>query len=101
MSDRYFGYKTKCYGATHAGHTVELEFDKHRLVLNEARLKIDGQVVDKANMFYGDKELTATTPDGEEIVVAVDSGMIGEMTRAQLRAGDGSWIDLQEREPAA
>ncbi len=99
MSDRYFGYKTKRYGATHDGHTVEVEFDKHRIVLNEARLILDGELVDKANMFYGDKKLTATAADGAEIVVSVDSGMIGEMTRAQLRVGDGSWVDLQEREP--
>lgn len=101
MSDRYYGYKTKRYGGTHNGHTVELEFDKHRLVLNQARLLVDGEVVDKENMFYGDKELTARTPDGDDIVVSVDSGMIGEMTRAQLRAGDGSWVDLRELEPAS
>lgn len=29
----------------------------------------------------------------------VDSGMVGELTRAQLRRADGSWIDLEEREP--
>lgn len=39
-------------------------------------------------MFYGDKELTTTLPDGTEIVVVVDSGMVGEMTRAQLRAAE-------------
>jgi signal transduction protein with GAF and PtsI domain len=101
MSDRYFGYATKCYGATEDGHSVELEFDKRRVVLNEARLRVDGEVVDRSKMFYGDKELTATTADGAEIVVAVDSGMIGEMTRAQLRVADGSWVDLLEREPAS
>jgi len=98
-SDRYLGYRTKRYGATYDGHDVELEFDKRRVVLNEARLVVDGEVVDKAKIFYGDKNLTATAQDGTEIVVAVDSGMVGELTRAQLRRADGSWIDLEEREP--
>lgn len=52
-------------------------------------------------MFYGDKKLTATTEDGTQIIVAVDSGMMGEMTRAQVREADGSWIDLEERQPTA
>jgi signal transduction protein with GAF and PtsI domain len=99
LSDRYLGYRTKRYGATCDGHDVELEFDKRRVVLNEARLVVDGEVVDKAKIFYGDKNLTATAQDGTEIVVAVDSGMVGELTRAQLRRADGSWIDLEEREP--
>lgn len=101
MTDRYLGYRTKRYGATHGGHDIELEFDKRRLVLNEARLLVDGEVLDKAKIFYGDKELTATAPDGTEFAVAVDSGMVGEMTRAQLRTGDGSWTDLEERQPTS
>jgi len=28
-------------------------------------------------------------------------GMIGELTKAQLRQPDGSWIDLEERQPQA
>lgn len=99
MSDRYLGYRTKRYGVTHEGHDVELEFDKRRVVLNEARLVVDGEVVDKKKIFYGEKDLTTTAPDGTEIAVAVDSGMIGELTKAQLRGADGSWIDLEEREP--
>ena len=99
MGDRYLGYRTKRYGAFHQGHDIELQFDKRRIVLNEARLVVDGDVVDKAKMFYVDKELTTTLPDGTEIVVAVDSGMVGEMTRAQLRAADGSWVDLRELDP--
>jgi len=99
VTDRYFGYRTKRYGTSQDGHEIELEFDKRRIVLNEARLLIDGEVVDKAKIFYGDKELSATASDGTQIVVAVDSGMVGEMTRAQLRRADGSWADLEEREP--
>lgn len=99
MTDRYSGYQTKRYGLTLDGHDVELEFDKRRLVLNEARLVVDGEDVDKAKIFYGDKELKATAKDGAEIVVAVDSGMYGELTRAQVRRSDGAWVDLEEREP--
>lgn len=99
MNDRYKGYLTKRYGVTHDGHNVELEFDKRRIVLNEARLLVDGEVVDKAKIFYGDRSLTATTADGTEITVEVDSGGIGELTRAQLRQADGSLLDLEDREP--
>lgn len=101
MSDRYYGYRTKRYGVAYNGHEVDLEFDKRRIVLNEARLLIDDEVVDKVNIFYGDKELTATAPDGTKFVVVVDSGMVGEMTRAQLRREDGSSIDLEERQPSS
>ena len=48
-------------------------------------------------MFYGDKHLTTTLTDGTEIHVTVDSGMMGELRRAQLRGSDGSWTDLTER----
>ena len=76
---------TTRYGTTHAGHEIELDFDRTRIVLNQARLLVDGDVVDKANIFYGDKDLTTTLPDGTEIHVTVDSGMMGELRRAQLR----------------
>ena len=99
MSDRYTGYATRRYGAIHDGHDVELEFDKKLVALNRATLRVDGEVVDSERILYGEKQLTATPAGGAEIVVAVDSGMLGELTRAQLRAGDGSWIDLEEREP--
>jgi len=88
---------TTRYGVTHDGHDVELEFDRKNPMLNAARLLLDGELVDKKRMFYGEKDLTTTAPDGKEIVVAVDSGMSGELTRVQLRGADGSWIDLQER----
>ena len=99
LSDRYKGYRTKRYGVAHGGHDVELEFDKRRVVLNEARLIVDGELVDKARIFYGDRDLTAMAQDGTEMVVTVDSGMIGELTRAQHHRADGSLIDLEEREP--
>lgn len=91
--------RTTRYGVTHDGHDVELEFDRRNPLLNGARLLVDGDVVDKKRMFYGEKDLTTTAQDGTEIVVAVDSGMAGELTRVQLRGADGSWINLQEREP--
>ena len=85
------------YGTAHAGHEIELDFDRSKIVLNQARLLVDGDVVDKANVFYGDKHLTTTLTDGTEIHVTVDSGMMGELRRAQLRGSDGSWTDLTER----
>ncbi len=99
MSERYKGYRTKRYGITHDGHDVELEFDKRRMMLNEARLLVDGELVDKARVVYGEKDLNATAGDGAPIVVTVDSGAVGELTRAQLRRADGSWVDLEERQP--
>lgn len=91
--------RTMRYGVAHQGHDIELEFDRKRVVVNAARLLVDGQLVDKTKIFYGEKDLTTTAHDGTEIVVTVDSGMSGELTRAQLRREDGSWIDLQQREP--
>ena len=89
---------TTRYGTTHAGHEIELDFDRSKIVLNQARLIVDGDVVDKANVFYGDKHLTTTLPDGTEVHVTVDSGMMGELRRAQLRGfrwvvdrSDGAW----------
>ena len=68
---------TTRYGTTHAGHEIELDFDRSKIVLDQARLVVDGDVVDKASVFYGDKHLTTTLPDGTEIHVTVDSGMDG------------------------
>ena len=39
-------------------------------------------------------ELRTTLDDGTEVVVAIHSGMVGELTRAQGRQADGSWSDL-------
>lgn len=91
---------TKRYGVVHEGHDVELEFDRHRIVLNEASVHLDGEVVDSKKVYYGEKELTAKAADGTDIVVRVHSGMHGELTRAQLRRRDGAWIDLEERNPS-
>lgn len=99
MSDRYYGYRTKVYGTELDGHDIELEFDKSRIVLNEARLVVDGQTVDQAKIFYGEEELTVELPGGDTVVVTVHSGMIGELTRAQIKRPDGSWTDLEERQP--
>jgi len=85
------------YGAIHDGHDVELEFDKKLVVLNRARLRVDGDVVDTAKIFYGNGDLTTTLPDGTQIGVRLHSGMVGELVRAQLRRADGSWVDLEER----
>ena len=84
-------------GTTENGHEVELEFDRSKFVLNTARLRVDRREVDSENIFYGVRELSTSLPDGTEISVAVHSGMLGELTRAQLRTGDGSWVDLVQR----
>lgn len=96
MSDRTYGSRVKAYGATVGEHEVVLEFDEKMIVLNEARLLVDGRVVDKSKIFYGEKELDTTLPDGTRIVVVVGSGLVGELTRAQLKQTDGSWLDLTE-----
>jgi hypothetical protein len=85
------------YGAHEAGHDIELEFDRKRVVVNEAILRVDGEPVESAKVVYGDKELRTTLADGAEIAVKVHSGMVGELTRAQLRRADGSWVDLEPR----
>jgi hypothetical protein len=85
------------YGTQVNGHEVELEFDQSRIVLNKATLRVDGQPVSSQHIFYGERDLTTSLADGTEITVAVHSGMVGELTRAQLRTGDGSWVDLARR----
>lgn len=87
----------KRYGAILEDHDVELEFDSKLVVLNRARLRVDGTIVDTAKVFYGNKDLKTTLSDGTEIAVQIDSGMVGELVRAQLRRADGSWVDLEER----
>jgi hypothetical protein len=85
------------YGTEYRGHDVEVEFDRRKLVVNAARLRLDGELVDQARVFYGEKELRASLGDGGELIVVVDSGMAGELTRLQLKGDDGAWIDLVER----
>jgi hypothetical protein len=46
---------------------------------------------------YGEQELRTTLDDGTEVVVALHSGMLGELTHAQLKQATGSWLDLAER----
>jgi hypothetical protein len=89
--------KTHRYAGTVSDHDVELEFDRSRVVINKATLRVDGEVVDSARIFYGEQELRTTLDDGTEVVVALHSGMVGELTRAQLKQADGSWRDLAER----
>ena len=88
---------TSRYGSTINGHDVDLEFDARRIVLNKATLTVDGQQVDSELIFYGERELTTQLPDGTSVAVAVHSGMVGELTKAQLRQPDGSWVDLTSR----
>jgi hypothetical protein len=54
-------------------------------------------VVDTASIVHGERELRTTLDDGTDVVVALHSGMLGELTRAQLRQADGGWMDLAER----
>ena len=89
--------QTHRYAGTDAGHDIELEFDQRRVVINKATLRVDGEIVDGAQIFYGEKELRTTLDDGTDVVVTLHSGMVGELTRAQLKRTDGSWLDLAER----
>ncbi|MPQ98411.1 hypothetical protein GB931_10880 [Modestobacter sp. I12A-02628] len=82
------------HGADLLGHRVELEFDRKLSVVNRARLFVDGVEVDATRVVYGERTLTARLGDGTEVEVALHSGMVGELTRAQLRSPDGSWVDL-------
>jgi hypothetical protein len=85
------------YGTTVNGHAVELEFDQSKIVLNKATLRVDGQDVRAEHIFYGERELSTSLSDGTSIEVAVHSGMVGELTRAQVRTGENSWVDLVRR----
>jgi len=84
-------------GSAENSHEVELEFDRSKIVLNTATLRVDGQKVDSERIVYGARELSTSLPDGTDVLVKLRSGMVGELTRAQLRIGDGSWVDLTER----
>ena len=86
--------KVQRYGARLGEHEIELEFDKRAIVVNKAVLRVDGAEVDSARIVYGDRDLHTTLDDGTEVAVAVHSGMVGELTRAQVRQPDGSWVDL-------
>lgn len=97
----YDGYQTKTYGAEVDGHTVELSFDKKLLVVNRAKLLVDGTEVDKAQVLYGEKTLSTQLADGTTIEVSIDSGAMGQLDRAQVRRQDGAWIDLEERAAAS
>lgn len=85
------------YGTTVNGHDVELEFDQSKIVLNKATLRVDGHDVRSEHIFYGERDLSTALPDGTQIKVAVHSGMVGELTRAQLHTSAGSWVDLARR----
>jgi hypothetical protein len=89
---------SKRVGTQFAGHDVELEFDQSRIVINKAVLRVDGEVVDGGRIFYGDKELRTTLGDGTEVEVTIHSGMMGELSRAQVKQPDGSWVDLTSRD---
>jgi hypothetical protein len=89
--------QTHRYAGTDSGHDIELEFDQRRVVVNKATLRVDGEVVDSARILYGEKELRTTLDDGTDVVVTLHSCMVGELTRAQLKRTDGSWLDLADR----
>lgn len=88
---------TARYTSSINGHEVELGFDKTLVVLNRASLNVDGQPVDSELIMYGERELSTQLSDGTVVQVAVFSGMVGELTKAQLRSPDGSWVDLVPR----
>jgi len=89
--------EVQTYTGELAGHAIEVDFDTRRVVVNKAVLRVDGTEVDSGKVFYGEKELRTTLEDGTEVEVALHSGMVGELTRAQLRLPEGGWQDLAKR----
>lgn len=83
------------YRAEVDGRDIEIEFDRRHVVINEVRLFVDGEQVDRQHVFYGDKVLTARV-EGSEVTVMISSGLVGELTRAQVRRDDGAWVDLRD-----
>jgi hypothetical protein len=79
---------------THEGHVITLVFDKDLVVLNQARLEVDGVQVDSTRVVYGERDLSTELDDGTVVKVRLHSGMLGELTRAQIRSGDDQWRDL-------
>jgi hypothetical protein len=79
---------------TLGGHSIRLVFDKDLVVLNRARLEVDGVQVDSTQVVYGERELSTELDDGTEVRVRLHSGMVGELTRAQVQSPDGQWRDL-------
>lgn len=80
--------------ATLNGHEITLVFDTGLVVLNRARLEVDGTQVDATRVFYGEKDLTAELDDGTAVKIRLHSGMVGELTRAQIQTAGGDWKDL-------
>ena len=100
MDERYYGYGDRAYGTTLDGHEIAIVFDKSKVVVNSITLFVDGQVVDRERVVYGEKHLTGQLPAGTVVEVSIESGMVGELTKAQARRPDGAWVDLQPVEGA-
>ena len=90
---------SRCRPSSSSSSTHASTIARSIVVLNRAKLRIDGDVVDSASVVYGEKELRTALPGGGEVLVTIDSGMAGELRRAQLQAPDGSWVDMEERQP--
>ena len=84
------------YTGTLGSHQISLEFDQRLVVLNRARLSVDGVEVDQARVVYGTKELSVDLDDGTAVSVRLHSGMVGEIDRPQVLGPDGTWHDLTE-----
>ena len=83
------------FSGEHAGHAIELEFDKRRLVINEATLRVDGADVDRTRVVYGDKE---SAHHARRRHRGRRGHPLRHGRRAHTRAGapspDGRWTDL-------
>jgi hypothetical protein len=93
-------YTTKSYVATEGGHRIEFEFDKTAVIVNRARLFVDGRELDKKTVHYGETNVRGVLDDGRELKVEFGSGFVGQLKHLDATI-DGQPIELVEEEPTA
>lgn len=92
-------YSAKSYVASEGGHRIEFEFDKTGVIVNRARLYIDGDKVDEKMLHYGESNVRGKLADGREVKVDFGSGFVGQLKSLTLHV-DGSEVELHEEAAA-
>ena len=92
-------YDTKSFVATEGGHRIEFEFDKTGVIVNRARLFVDGAELDRKAVHYGETNVRGTLPDGRELKVDFASGFVGQLKDLSATL-DGQPIELREEQSA-
>ncbi len=87
------------YGLEYLGHAIELIFNKKALVLNDARVLVDGVEVDRASKVYGEHDLVTTLSDGTRLRIEIGTGLTGELHRCVLVTEDGMEEPMAELHP--